>query len=406
MESQSAIPTKRSFFGLRHIDPVLIAAILPLLGAGLITMKSFIGDTLFFERQIVWIGLALLLFFVFSLFDYRFLRKTGSVMTLYIVSVGLLLLLFILGSVFKGAQSWFDFGLFAFQPSDPIKIVVIIFLAKYFSRRHVEIANVRHIIVSGMYIGLIFLLVFLQPDFGSAVIIGLIWFGMVLVSGLSRKHLGILIMLGVLIGGGLWTFVFQDYQKERIVSFLNPMADIQGTGYNAFQSMVAVGSGELLGKGVGYGTQSRLKFLPEYETDFIFAAFAEEWGFVGVLLVLVLFGIVMWRILRIARQGSTNFEVFFGLGVALLFLSHFVIHIGMNIGLLPVTGTTIPFMSYGGSHLMTEFIALGILMGMRKYKKPLDYRGIDVTVDETISPAAGFWSMKKKQTPDVESSES
>src|SRR3989344_1086247 len=164
-------------------------------------------------------------------------------------------------------------------------------------------------------------------------------------------------------------FVFKDYQKQRILNFIHPLADIQGTGYNAYQSTIAVGSGQFFGKGVGYGTQSRLKFFPEYETDFIFAAFAEEWGFVGVLLLFALYGVVFWRILDNALHGSTNFEILFGVGVACFFLSHFLIHIRINIGLLAVTGTTVPFMSYGGSHLLAEWSSLGILMGMRKYRK-------------------------------------
>ena len=164
--------------------------------------------------------------------------------------------------------------------------------------------------------------------------------------------------------------MFEDYQKQRIVTFIHPLTDIQGAGYNAYQSTIAVGSGQIFGKGVGYGTQSKLRFLPEYETDFIFAAFAEEWGFVGVTILLTLYGVVLSRILQIAIRGASNFETFFGLGVAILFISHIIIHIGMNIGLLPVTGTTIPFMSYGGSHLVTEFAALGILMGQRKYSRP------------------------------------
>ena len=138
---------------------------------------------------------------------------------------------------------------------------------------------------------------------------------------------------------------------------------------NAYQSTIAVGSGKFLGKGVGYGTQSRLKFLPEYETDFIFAAFAEEWGYVGVLILFILFGIVIYRILISATIGATNFEILYGLGVVIYFMVHFVINVGMNMGLLPVTGITVPFMSYGGSHLLTECASLGILMGMRKYSR-------------------------------------
>jgi rod shape determining protein RodA len=297
--------------------------------------------------------------------DWSFLRNTKVIVIMFMTSVGLLSSLFFIGAVYKGAQSWFNFGAFSFQPIDPIKLVVILILSKYFSRRHIEIANIRHILVSGLYVFTIFVLVFLQPDFGSAIIIFFVWLGMVLVSGISKKHLLAVFTLGLVIFGCLWLFVFKPYQKDRIKTFVNPLTDIRGSGYNAYQSKIAVGSGQVFGKGIGYGTQSKLQFLPEYETDFIFAAFAEEWGFVGVVLLFVLYGIVFWRMLSIALKGGSNFEILFGIGLAILFLVHMIVHIGMNIGLLPVTGNTLPFMSYGGSHLLAEFFGLGILMGMR-----------------------------------------
>ncbi len=151
------------------------------------------------------------------------------------------------------------------------------------------------------------------------------------------------------------------------MTFIHPLSDVHGSGYNVYQSTIAVGSGQIFGKGVGFGTQSRLKFLPEFQTDFIFSAFAEEWGFLGVLLLFVLFGLILWRILRTAMLGATNFEILFGIGFTIYIASHAIINIGMNIGLMPVTGITMPFMSYGGSHLVTEFVGLGILMGMRNY---------------------------------------
>jgi rod shape determining protein RodA len=348
--------------------PLLIASLL-IVGAGLVTMNSIGVHADFFSRQVVWLIAGLFVFFILLFPDYRFLRTSRTVMILYGAILFILTLLFALGSVFKGAQSWFDLGLFAFQPSDPAKIVLIILLAKYFSRRHVEIADIRHILISGGYALLIALLVLMQPDFGSAVIIFLIWLGMVVVSGISLKHLGTLVGVGAVAFFMLWNFAFAPYQKDRIMTFIHPLTDITGAGYNAYQSMVAVGSGQLLGKGVGYGSQSRLSFLPEYETDFIFAAFAEEWGFIGVVLLFSLFGIVVWRVLRIAREGETNFESLFAAGVAIMFIAHFAVHVGMNMGILPITGTTIPFMSYGGSNLMTNFIALGILMGMAKYRR-------------------------------------
>lgn len=356
---------------LDFIDWPLFLSIIPLLGAGLVTMYSFVGENLFFEKQLLWIAISLAVFFILSLFDFRFLNNTGVVMGIFSISVLALLFLFLFGSVIKGAQSWFDFGKFSFQPSDPIKLVVIILLAKYFSRRHIEIANIKHIIISGAYTFVIFALVFVQPDFGSSIIIFMIWLGMVLVSGISKKHLLIVFLIIATIFSYMWFFGLEQYQKQRILTFVHPLTDIAGAGYNAYQSTIAIGSGELIGKGLGFGTQSRLQFLPEYETDFVFAAFAEEWGFVGVLIIFLLYGIVIYRIIKISMHGATNFEILFGLGLAILFSSHIIIHVGMNIGLLPITGTTTPFLSYGGSHLLTEFVGLGILMGMRRYSRAI-----------------------------------
>jgi rod shape determining protein RodA len=359
----------RSFFGRMSVDWLLVAFLIPILGAGLITMKSFVGDTNYFQKQLIFSVIAFAVFFIFSFIDWRFLRRTDILVGLFSFFALLLVALFVIGKVTNGAQSWFSFGAFSFQPSDMMKIVVVLMLSKYFSRRHVEIAHIKHVAVSALYALIPFLLVFFQPDFGSAIIIFLVWFFMTLVSGISRKHLLIVFGIGLVAFSILWLFVFKPYQKDRLMDFLNPYTNIQGSGYNAYQSTIAVGSGQWFGKGVGYGTQSRLQFLPEYQTDFIFAAFAEEWGYVGALLLLLLFGLVIWRILKTAMVGATNFEMLFGMGIAILFMTHITINVGMNIGLLPVTGITLPFMSYGGSHLVTEFMALGILSGMRRYSR-------------------------------------
>lgn len=350
-----------------RIDWVLVLALLPILGGGLVTMSSFTGEENYLTRQLLWIGLSFVVFFVFSFLDVRFIKRTNVLMTVYGAGVLLLISLFVIGSTVKGATSWINLGVFSLQPSDPMKIILILLLAKYFSRRHMEIKNPKHIIVSGIYFMIPFTLIFLQPDFGSAAILFLIWFGLVLVSGISKKHLALILGGIVLAAGVMWMFVLQPYQQDRILSFLDPLADIQGAGYNAYQSTIAVGSGQLLGKGVGFGTQSRLKFLPEYQTDFIFAAFAEEWGFVGSILILLLIAVVVWRVLRIGNHAASNFETLFAFGFAIMIMSHVLINVGMNIGLLPVTGITLPFLSYGGSHLITLFAGLGILMSMRSY---------------------------------------
>jgi rod shape determining protein RodA len=318
---------------------------------------------------LVWIAISFFVFFFLSFIDFRFLKRTEVLVTIFLFFSGILVLLFVVGHVANGAQSWFSFGGFSFQPADMMKLVVILMFAKYFSRRHIEIGNFKHIFISGIYALIPFLLVFLQPDFGSAIIIFFIWLGMILVSGISKKHLLIVFGAGLVAFVLLWGFVFKDYQKDRIMNFVQPLSDIQGSGYSVYQSTIAVGSGQIFGKGVGFGTQSRLKFLPEYQTDFIFASFVEEWGFLGAIIFFILFGLIIWRILHIALLGVTNFEILFGVGITIYLMSHFIINIGMNIGVMPVTGITLPFMSYGGSHLLAEFIGLGILMGMNRYRR-------------------------------------
>jgi rod shape determining protein RodA len=350
-----------------HIDWIAFGAAVGLSLLGLVTMSSFQSEDPFFFKQAVLIGVGIVAFFVAANIDWRFLRR-GSVAAIVFGAVIVpLVVLVIVGTAMKGARSWFDLGAFALQPVEFVKLALIIVLAKYFSRRHIEIKNIRHILVTGAYAGVVFVLVALQPDFGSAIIIFLIWLGMVLLSGISRTHLFTVFAVGVVAFAGLWLFGFQEYQKARILTFLHPLADIHGAGYNAYQSTIAVGSGEWIGKGIGYGTQSKLRFLPEYQTDFIFAAFAEEWGFIGVVLLFALYGALFWRILTAASRGGSNFETLFALGILCYFGAHFLLHAGINLGLLPVTGTTIPFMSYGGSHLLAEFLALGMLSGMAKY---------------------------------------
>src|SRR3989344_46843 len=281
----------------KSVDWILFGSFLPLLLAGLVTMNSFVRESYFFNRQILWIAFSLLVFFIFAHVDWRFLRRGGLLLALYLFFIGTLLYLQVAGEAVRGSQSWITAGWFNFQPADFTKLALVLVLAKYFSRRHVAIAHVRHVVVSGLYALLPAGLIFLQHDFGSAVIIFLIWLGMIMVSGVSKKHLASVCAVSLLLLAGLWFFGFTQNQKKRIITFVDPFADIQGSGYNVYQSVIAVGSGNLFGKGIGYGTQSRLEFLPEYETDFIFAAFAEEWGFVGVFMLFALFGVLFFRIL-------------------------------------------------------------------------------------------------------------
>ena len=232
------------FLNRVHVDwHIFVPAILISL-AGLVTMNSFSLDNYFFTRQSMWLLVSLGVFFVATTIDWRFLRQTKVLVPIFIATLLVLTALFLAGQVVRGAQSWFQFGLFAFQPSDLAKLSLILILSKYFSRRHIEIRNLRHILVSGLYAFLIFLLIFLQPDFGGGVVVVGIWFGIVLLSGLSKKHLFAVILLGLATLAVLWMFIFAPYQKARILSFIHPLADIRGVGYNAYQSTVAAASGE------------------------------------------------------------------------------------------------------------------------------------------------------------------
>ncbi|MEK7066340.1 MAG: rod shape-determining protein RodA, partial [Patescibacteria group bacterium] len=350
----------RIFSSSMNMDWILFFAILPLMFFGLVTMGSFNGENYLASKQIIWIIISLATFFIFSTIDWRFLKRSDILVAMFVTSCVLLTGLFLAQSI-KGARSWFDLGSMSLQPADFTKIILILILAKYFSRRHIEIANIKHIVISGVYAFIPFVLILLQPALGSAMIMFFIWLGMITVSGVSKKHLLAVFLIGLTCFGILWTTVLKPYQKDRIFTFIDKQQDVSGAGYNAFQSQIAVGSGQLFGKGIGYGTQSRLQFLPEYQTDFIFAAFAEEWGFIGVVALFFFFGVVIWRILYNSFRGSGNFETLFGVGLAVFFMSHFVVNVGMNMGLLPVTGITLPFISYGGSHLLAEFAGLGIL---------------------------------------------
>lgn len=349
------------FFDWTLLLPALTLSLL-----GILTMSTFGQGASLAPRQLLVLMVAIIVYFVLSALDVRFIRRTPVVMTLYILSFILLALLLLLAHPILGARAWFSFGPISFQPADLAKLALLALLAKYLSRRHVEIGDFRHIIISGAYMLGLGVLILVEPDMGNAIVFGAIWLGMMLVSGISKKHLAVLGLIGCIIASVLWFEGLKPYQRTRIISFLNPASDIHGSGYSAYQAKIAVGSGELLGKGIGYGTQSKLRFLPEYQTDFIFAAFAEEWGFVGVVLLLLVYGLLFIRLIQIAQVAATNFDAFFTLGVLILFAAHLAIHVGISLGLLPVTGTTIPFMSSGGSHLLLEFAALGIVTSLAR----------------------------------------
>lgn len=370
---------------LISLDWILLASAGILVFFGLVTMKTFgvpgeMGNDYFFWRQLIWFVLGLFAFFIAARIDWGFF-KTNSIFLLIGYFVGLSLLLFLLFSnaAVRGSARWIQFGFFSVDPAEPMKLLLIFILAKYFSRRHIAIARIGVLVISGFYVAFPAVLIFLQPDFGTTAVLGFLWLGMALVGGIRVRHLLALLLLGAISALVAWSLFLLPYQKARIISFIDPYQDARGAGYHALQSMIAVGSGGMWGRGIGLGTQSRLAFLPEHETDFIFAAFAEEWGFAGVSLLMFFYGVVLWRIARAGMYAESNFEKLCAAGAALVLFFQSAIHIGMNIGMFPITGLGLPLVSYGGSSLATTFFTLGVLESFSIHRHR---RGIFLGVEE------------------------
>ena len=352
----------------KKFDWLLMGAVLLLMLLGLISLFSLAGTGIspFFHRQLIWALIGLCMLTAASFIDFRIFRTQGiAIFVFYILTILLLLVLFVVKLKVRGVESWFNFGLFSFQPVELAKLTLIILLAKFFSKRHIEIYRIEHLIVSGLYVALPTFLVLAQPDLGSSLVLMAIWLSVVLFSGMKLRHFALLVMLFSVFSFGLWHVALKPYQKARVTTFLDPYADPKGAGYQMIQSMIAVGSGRTWGKGLGYGSQSHLNFLPEAEADFVFAAFAEEWGFIGTVAMIGLLSIICWRILSIGSRSVDNFSRLYTLGFAASLFTQSFVHMGANMGVLPITGITLPFASYGGSSLVCMLIGVGIVQNIK-----------------------------------------
>jgi rod shape determining protein RodA len=278
----------------------------------------------------------------------------------YLLSLILLFLVLILGTTIKGTTGWFRVGGFSFQPAEFAKVALILFLADWIYRYNRRFDTWQFVVSSGLAMTFFTCLILLQPDFGSALIIAAIWFGMLIIAGTNKKYiLGIILIASALFAFS-WLVIFAPYQKERITTFLNPEKDPLNSGYNVQQSIIAIGSGKILGRGLGFGSQSQLHFLPEAHTDFIFAVIGEELGLIGAGLVLIVYILILLRLAWQASKCSEDFSTYTIIGIIVLFFTQIIINIGATIGLLPVTGLTLPFISYGGSSLIMNFLLIGI----------------------------------------------
>ena len=318
-------------------------------------------------KQFYWLGLGLLVVALICVFDYRHLEY----LSLFLYGGNLLLLILVLaiGRTSMGATRWISLAGFNVQPSEIMKIVIIIVLARFFSEKeHLRGFSLRELIPPGLILGVPALLIMKQPDLGTALLVLCIGGTMALFAGVQRSSFTFLAVSGLAAAGGGW-FLLHDYQKQRILTFLNPERDPLGAGYHIIQSKIAVGSGGFKGLGFMKGTQSQLSFLPERHTDFAFSVFAEEWGLSGCLLLLALYCLIVVWGLHIALRSNDRFGMYLAIGVSAMLFWHIVVNLGMVIGLLPVVGVPLPLFSYGGTSMVTTMTGVGVLMnvGMRRF---------------------------------------
>ena len=355
------------------IDWVLMLCAMLLLGVGLSVLYSISmakpgdGSLNIFWRQMIFAGIGMVAMIFFAATNYQNfkLQSTPIYFLTLIVLIGVLLF----GKSVRGTAGWIGIGTFHIQPVEIAKLSLIIFLASFISQKKMELGETGRLIASLVLSGIMIFFVIKQPDFGSAMVLVGIWIGMTLVSGISTKKIIFIIAWGVAIAIGGW-FHLQPYQKDRVLSLVKPgVVDPRGSGYNVIQSMIAVGSGGLAGKGIGHGSQSQLNFLPEKHTDFIFASIAEELGLLGAIFVIGLFGIMFYRMRMIAMSAPDNFGFLITIGIMLMFFVQVFENIGMNIGIMPVTGIPLPLLSYGGSSLIVVMSSIGILSSINSRRE-------------------------------------
>ena len=360
----------------RHVDASLIAAVLAIAGLGVLMVYSStrarleadgIDPAFYLKRQSVFFAIGVFVMFVMTLKDYRIFRDSAQI--IYLGTVGLLLgVLSPLGSVNKGQQASFEFGPLQLQPSEFAKVAIIISVAAYASTHRGELSlrslgNV--LLIAGVPMGLIYL----QPDLGTALVFLAILLGMLMVAGAKGRHLLVLVGLGIVaVVAVIQLGVLKDYQRDRLGAFLDPTADTQRSAYNLNQSKVAIGSGGLTGKGLFQGTQTNLSYVPEQHTDFIFTALGEQLGLVGSATVLGLFGLVMWRIWRAAALARDLSGTLICVGVLAMLVFQLFENVGMTMGIMPITGIPLPFMSYGGSSMLATFAAIGLVLNVHMHR--------------------------------------
>ena len=344
---------------LKGLDWYVIISILVLAGFSLAIINSVFQQ--YFLPQLVFYIIGLGFYFLFANIDHQIFRPFW--LPIYFVSCFLLLVTFVIGIESRGAVRWIEIVGFRLQLSEILKPFILLSFASYLADHPPR--KLKDALFAGLFCLLPFLLVLKQPDLGSAIIYALAFFGMIFIAGVPLRYFFLSTFSFLLSVPAVWHFL-KDYQKDRILSFLNPSADPMGTSYNAIQAIIAVGSGQIFGKGLGHGTQSQLLFLPERHTDFIFSSFVEELGLVGGVLLLGAFAVICHRIIKLIGQSDDSFGNYYLIGALFLLIGQIFINVGMNLGIVPVTGITLPLVSYGGSSILSTMILLGIIANIAK----------------------------------------
>lgn len=343
-----------------RLDLWLVGPVAYLMVAGLLAIYSV--NQALFAKQLIWISLGLVLIFGLRFLNLRaLLSYQWVVLYIYILIISLLLITYFIAKPIAGMKGWIVLGPVQIQPSEFMKAALVILLSRFFASRHISIANFRVIATSFIYVLIPSILILVQPDLGTALVIFGIWFGYLLVSELPIKQILGFIGLFLVVFTLAWNFGLANYQKDRISAIFDETKDPLGVNYNVIQSKIAIGSAGFFGKGFDQGTQVQLGFLPAASTDFIFAAFTEEWGILGGMTIILALFLLIFRIILIGEKQNNNFYKFLSLGTIIVILLHLVINLGSVLGLLPVVGVGLPFMSYGGSNLLTLSFLVGII---------------------------------------------
>lgn len=355
---------------LRQFDWILLASMLALTGVGVLMIYSATYQTIradLYVRQLQWFCLAVVTFFIILQVDYHVMVDLA--LPLYIFSLALLVAVLFFGKRISGAKSWFAFGYFHFQPSEIAKIASIVLLARYLSDENRTSLTLKDLGMAGVIMGIPMMLIILQPDMGTTITFLPPLILMLFLAGMRFRWILLAIGCGIASLPGFWLFL-KPYQKARILTFVDPTIDPLGSGYQIIQSKIAIGSGRILGKGLfSKATQAYLDFIPEKQTDFVFSILAEDFGLIGVLLVLGIYFLLLARVFRAAKQSRDRVGTFIIMGFSAVFFFHVLVNIGMIIGLMPITGLPLPLMSYGGSSLFSTIVGLAIVSNiyMRRF---------------------------------------